>query len=98
MTTESEQKRNDALLGVKNIAPEKISARYPHYFRDVSKLEKIDIYMVLDLFGVNDQAIGHAIKKLMVAGARGAKDYRKDIQEAIVSLQRRLEILDELGL
>lgn len=70
--------------------------KHNHYFKDVSHLSEIDVYRVLQLFNVSDQALGHAIKKLLCAGQRGAgKDHRKDIQEAIDTLQRRLEMQDE---
>lgn len=70
--------------------------KHAHYFRSVAHLGEIDIYRLLDLFGVTDQALGHAIKKLVAPGGRGAgKDFRKDVQEAIDTLQRRLEMLDE---
>ena len=70
--------------------------KHAHYFRSVAHLSEIDIYRLLDLFGVTDQALGHAIKKLVAPGGRGAgKDFRKDVQEAIDTLQRRLEMLDE---
>lgn len=73
-----------------------MSRKHAHYFRSVSHLDEIDIYRFLDLFGVTDQALGHAIKKLVAPGGRGAgKDFRKDVQEAIDTLQRRLEMLDE---
>lgn len=70
--------------------------KHNHYFKDVSNLKEIDVYRVLQLFQVDDQALGHAIKKLLCAGQRGAgKDHRQDIQEAIDTLQRRLEMQDE---
>jgi hypothetical protein len=70
--------------------------KHAHYFRSVAHLSEIDIYRVLDLFGVTDQALGHAIKKLVAPGGRGAgKDFRRDVQEAIDTLTRRLEMLDE---
>lgn len=70
--------------------------RHAHYFRSVAHLQEIDIYRFLDLFGVTDQALGHAIKKLVVPGMRGGgKTGRKDIEEAIDTLQRRLEMMDE---
>lgn len=62
--------------------------KHAHYFRDVSHLSTIDVYRVLDLFGVTDQALGHAIKKLVVAGGRGHKDIDKDVGEAVDTLQR----------
>lgn len=69
--------------------------KYPHYFKDVSHLESIDVYRVLDLFNVTDPAIAHAVKKLLVTGKRGAKDQQTDLKEAIDSLQRKLEMLVE---
>lgn len=61
---------------------------YDHYFKDVSRLERIDVYRVLALFGVTDPCIQHAVKKLLVAGGRGEKNKPQDIEEAIASLQR----------
>lgn len=63
--------------------------KHNHYFKDVSHLKTVDVYRVLELFSVNDPCIQHAVKKLLVAGGRGAgKDINKDIQEAIDSLVR----------
>ena len=66
-----------------------------HYFKDVSNLKHIDVYRVLILFGVTDPCLQHAIKKLLCAGNRGVKDELKDVQEAIASLTRYLEIKTE---
>ena len=70
---------------------------HSHYFKDVSQLSEIDVYRVCQIFGVDDSsgALQHAIKKLLLPGKRGAKNYRKDIQEAIYTLMRRLEMMDE---
>lgn len=69
---------------------------HSHYFKDVSKLSLIDIYRVIELFDVRNPCIQHAIKKLLVAGGRGAgKDITKDIKEAIDSLQRWQEMQNE---
>lgn len=72
-----------------------IAEQFPHYFKDVSHLDTIDIYRVIDLWGVTDSAIAHAIKKLLVAGGRGAKDAEQDVAEAIVSLRRWQEMQAE---
>lgn len=73
-----------------------MTRKHSHYFKPVpAGVTHIDVYRVLDLFGVTDQALGHAIKKLLVAGGRGGKDVRKDITEAVDTLQRRLEMWDE---
>ena len=68
---------------------------HSHYFKDVSNLKHIDVYRVLILFGVTDPCLQHATKKLLCAGNRGVKDELKDVQEAIASLTRYLEIKTE---
>lgn len=68
---------------------------HDHYFKDVSGLKHIDVYRVLILFGVTDPCLQHATKKLLCAGNRGVKDELKDVQEAIASLTRYLEIKSE---
>lgn len=67
-----------------------------HYYKDVSHLRTIDVYRVLVLFGVTDPCLAHAIKKLLVAGGRGAgKDKAKDVAEARDSLSRWQEMHEE---
>jgi len=66
-----------------------------HYFKDVQTLKHIDVYRVLVLFGVTNPCLQHAIKKLLCAGQRGAKDKKQDVQEAIASLLRYLEMQTE---
>lgn len=61
---------------------------HSHYFKNVAHLQSVDVYRVLELFDVTDPAIQHAVKKLLCAGGRGAKDKAKDVQEAIDSLNR----------
>lgn len=68
-----------------------------HYFKDVSALTHIDVYRVLQLFNVTDPCIQHAVKKLLVAGGRGAgKDISKDVKEAADSLVRWQEMQVEV--
>lgn len=77
-----------------------IGNKHPHYHKDVSNLLTVDVYRVLALFNVTDPCIQHAVKKLLVAGGRGAgKDMGKDIQEAIDSLQRfqEMRVEDTVG-
>ena len=70
--------------------------KHPHYHKDVSHLKTIDVYRTLELFGVTDQALGHAIKKLLCAGQRGAgKTFEQDVREAVDTLNRRLQMLAE---
>ena len=65
--------------------------KHSHYHKQWGN-ESIDIYAVLAMFNVTDQAIGHAIKKLLMGGQRGHKDTLKDWQEAIDSINRAIEI------
>lgn len=69
--------------------------RHSHYRKDVSHLDTIDVYRVLQLFGVTDPCLQHAAKKLLCAGQRGAKTQDQDIQEAIDTLHRYQEMQKE---
>jgi hypothetical protein len=62
--------------------------KHSHYFKDVRHLDGIDVYRVLELFNVTDPCLQHAIKKLLCAGGRGAKDMEQDVQEAMDTLER----------
>jgi hypothetical protein len=70
-------------------------SNHSHYYKDVTHLKAIDVYRVLDLFDVQDAAIAHAVKKLLCAGNRGVKDKETDIKQAIDSLYRQLEMMQE---
>lgn len=97
-TTEQRQKQlQDYFDGLNKKYPEEDveTPKYKHYFKDVSHLEQIDIYRVLDLWEVHHPCLQHAAKKILVAGNRGHKDISKDIQEAIDSLTRWKEMQKE---
>lgn len=68
--------------------------KHSHYYKDVSSYSSIDVYRIAEMFDL-DNATGHAVKKLLCSGGRGAKDQRQDIEEAIDTLQRKLEMLTE---
>lgn len=68
---------------------------FNHYQKSVEHLKWIDVYRVLVLFNVTDPCLQHAVKKLLCAGQRGAKDQQQDVQEAIASLLRYLEMQTE---
>lgn len=73
-----------------------VKEKHSHYYKNVAHLKDIDAYRVLERFGVTDPSIQHAVKKLLVAGGRGAgKDQDQDVQEAIDSLQRFQEMRAE---
>ena len=63
--------------------------KHSHYFKNVEVLAHIDVYRVLKLYNVTDPCLQHAVKKLLVAGGRGAgKDISQDVREAIETLER----------
>ena len=70
---------------------------FPHYFKATEHLDEVDVYRVLKLFDPQDPstALGHAVKKILLPGSRGSKGRRQDIEEAIASLQRYLELEKE---
>lgn len=68
---------------------------HDHYFKDVSHLQRLDVYRVVELFEVPAGALDHAAKKILCAGSRGHKDLDRDVQDIIDSLQRWQEMRRE---
>jgi hypothetical protein len=66
--------------------------KHKHYYKDVRHLDAVDVYRVLELFNVTDACIQHAVKKLLCAGTRGSKDVEQDVEEAIDTLGRYLDM------
>lgn len=74
----------------------KVKTQHSHYYKDVTHLKTVDVYRVLKLFNVTDPCIQHAIKKLLVAGGRGAgKNTERDLREAVDSINRALQMIAE---
>lgn len=67
------------------------------YHREIKPGVWVDVYDVLDAFDPDNRnsADDHAIKKMLLPGKRGAKDGRRDRVEAIQSLERSLQKIDE---
>lgn len=66
---------------------------YPHYFREVPlNTTHVDVYWVLKVWEVTDPCIQHAVKKLLAAGRRGAKNVEKDLTEAFEAVKRAIEL------
>ena len=65
------------------------------YIVDISKYNKLDIYRILSLYDVTDPCLQHSIKKLLCAEKRGVKNQTQDINEAMQSLKRFLEMQGE---
>lgn len=53
---------------------------------------EVDVYAVLEAFRVNDQAVGHAVKKLLCAGDRGKGDRLADLKGALAAVARAVEM------
>ena len=62
--------------------------KHNHYFKSTVHLDAVDVYRVLELFNVTNPCLQHAVKKLLCAGGRGAKDMEQDVQEAMDTLER----------
>lgn len=69
--------------------------KHAHYFKDVARYKEIDVYRVLELFEVTNPPIQHAVKKLLLPGERGGKGELKDLNEALDSIIRAIEMLHE---
>lgn len=54
---------------------------------------RVDIYDVLNAFEITCPARQHALKKLLLAGGRGSKSERTDLEEAHNSIKRSIELL-----
>ena len=66
--------------------------RHNHYFKDVSDVNRIDVYEVLKRFNVTDPCLQHIIKKALCAGQRGHKDFKNDLQDILDTAKRAVEI------
>lgn len=65
------------------------------YHRTIKGVE-IDVYDVLMAWGITNPATQHCMKKLFMPGMRGVKGTIQDMEEALVSLQRAIELEKEL--
>ena len=65
------------------------------YLKEIKPGVFIDVYDVLRAFNVTSHPIAHAVKKLLMAGQRGAKDQGQDLSESIQSIQRAIDDIDE---
>ncbi len=71
------------------------AVKHAHYKKDVKHLDYIDVYRIIDLYELHDPCFQHALKKILVPGARGHKDLTKDINDIIDTMQRKLEMIAE---
>lgn len=69
-----------------------VGQKHKHYFKDVSNLNEIDVYMVLKLFNVTDPCLQHIVKKALCAGQRGHKDLERDLKDILDTAKRAVDI------
>lgn len=67
------------------------------YIRDIQdvlgdKTIQVDVYNVIDAYGVTCPAIQHAIKKLLCAGIRGKNNTDGDLREARDAISRAITL------
>lgn len=68
-------------------------SKYSRLIGSIGKQVEVDVYDVLKAFRVTCPARQHAIKKLLAAGQRGSKPEKQDLQEAIDSINRSIQML-----
>src|SRR5690606_17810848 len=66
-----------------------------HYFIDVSGLDRVDVYRVMELAGITCPVAQHVFKKAWAAGRRGHKSLERDWQDIRDSAARKLQMLSE---
>jgi len=68
-------------------------SRYVRTFHSIDGQSfRVDVYSVLAAFRVTCPARQHAIKKLLMPGLRGAKGEIQDLDEALVSVSRAIDM------
>lgn len=80
-------------VDVQTITPPELKSKYHRMIGQSPYRIAVDVYDVLKAFEVTCPARQHAIKKLLAAGKRGSKTEQQDLQEAISSIQRSIELL-----
>lgn len=63
------------------------------YAKEIKPGVFVDVYDVLNAYGVTCPATQHAIKKLLMPGKRGSKSVMVDLKEAQASIVRAMELV-----
>lgn len=71
-----------------------MTEKHNHYFH-YCPYDKIDIYRLIDVLKITHPCAQHIFKKSAVAGNRGHKDLRRDIEDMRDTAIRWLEMMDE---
>lgn len=70
-------------------------SNHDHYFIDVSKYDRVDIYRLIDLLGITCPVAQHVFKKAAATGKRGHKSLERDWADIADSAARRLQMMAE---
>lgn len=68
------------------------------YSKDVSGYQTIDVYDLIQIYEVTNPALQHALKKILMAGQRGHKDFEQDCQDIIDSVNRAKALQRKAGI
>lgn len=68
------------------------------YSKDVSGYQTIDVYDLIQIYEVTNPALQHALKKILMAGQRGHKDFEQDCQDIIDSVNRAKALQRKVGI
>lgn len=69
--------------------------KHNHYFVDVSGLDSVDVYRMIELIGITCPVAQHVFKKAWASGRRGHKSLERDWQDIRDSAARKLQMLGE---
>ncbi|NYR09587.1 hypothetical protein [Psychrobacter sp. BI730] len=73
---------------------EKPKPKHSHYHKDVSQYDTMDIYAICKVWNVESSGCTFAaVKKLLNAGERGAKDRITDLEQAIGSIEALIKLV-----
>ena len=56
---------------------------------------QLDPYRIAEIYQLHDFALQTILKKTLVAGKRGHKDFKQDLLDIICAAERRLQMLEE---
>lgn len=88
----AEVKQFDPFVSVEDAATAKMPAITPSKYTKTIRGVSVDVYDVLQAWGVSNPALQHLIKKALQCGQRGHKDNAQDLQDIIDSAIRAKEL------
>lgn len=68
--------------------------KYHRVIKGIIDGDKMDVYSVLETFGIRDASVQHAIKKLLCSGTRGKAGKIQDLKEAVTAIVRGIQMIE----